>query len=287
MKAKALNAAELKYIRQEKMKKWGGIVLNIAWWAFLMFPLVYAFLMSVKPPSDLYDPSAILFPNNPTLSNFSDVFKVAPVGRYILNTVLVAVLITLSQIVTSFLSAFAFSFLKFKANKFLYGLVISTMMVPGEAVIISQFLMVSSWGWTDTLIVLVIPNIVSAFNIFLAVQSLENFPYEIYESAKVDGCSDLNFVFTIMMPLLKPTIGSMAVRSFISAWNMYMWPLLTTNKDSVRTIQIGLSMLNAEDSQSMVLMIAGVVISMIPSLLIFVIGQKSMVKGLTSGAVKG
>lgn len=283
----ALNEVEIKYRRQERIKKWGTVILNIVWWLFLMFPLIYAFLMAIKSPGDLYNPDAILFPQNPTLSNLVDVFQVAPMARYILNTVIVAGLITISQIFTSFLAAFAFSFLNFKGNKVLYALVISTMMVPGEAIIISQFLMVSSWGITDTLLVLILPSLVSAFNIFLAVQALESFPYEVYESAKIDGCSDFRFVFTILMPLMKPTIGSMAVRSFISGWNMYMWPLLTTNNDSVRTIQIGLSMLNSEDSQSMVLMIAGVVISMIPSLLIFVIGQRSMVKGLTSGAVKG
>lgn len=160
-------------------------------------------------------------------------------------------------------------------------------MIPGEAVIISQFLMVSSWGWNDSIHVLITPYAVSAFNIFLCTQAPENFPYEVYEAAKIDGCSDLRFVFTILLPLIKPTIGAMSVQSFLSGWNMYMWPLLVTNNDKARTVQIGISMLNSEDSQSLVLMIAGVVICMIPSLFIFVVGQKNMVKGLTSGAVKG
>lgn len=215
-----LSSIEAKFKREEQIKKYGYILLNILWWGFLMFPLIYAFLMAIKPSADLYNPNAILFPTQPTLSNFKDVFKVAPMGTYIRNTIFVAGTITILQIITSFLAGFAFRFLNFKGSKLVYALIISTMMVPGEAVIISQFLMVSAWGWTDTLMVLIVPNIVSAFNIFLAVQSLESFPYEVYESAKVDGCSDSRFVFTIMLPLLKPAIGSMAVRSFISAWNM-------------------------------------------------------------------
>lgn len=282
-----VQANQINYQRREKLKKLGLIVLNIVVWLFVMFPLIYGFLMSIKPSGELYNPDTFLIPNNPTLQNFRDVFGVAPIGRYIFNTLIVATSITLFQIATSLLAAFAFKFLNFKGRGVLYALILSTMMIPGEAVIISQFLMVSSWGLTDTLIVLVLPFMVSAFNIFLARQALENFPYEVYESAKVDGCSDFRFVFTILMPLIKPTLGAMAVQSFLAGWNMYMWPLLVTNTDSSRTVQIGISMLNSTDSQSLVLMVAGVMICMVPSLVIFIVGQKNMVKGLTSGAVKG
>lgn len=281
------SSIEKKYIRRQRFGRIALVVLNIFAWLFTMFPLIYAFLMAIKPSGELYDPNSILFPQNPTLTNFVDVFDIAPIGRYIMNSLIVAVSITLLQIVTSILAAFAFRFLNFKGKGIIYGLILSTMMIPGEAVIISQFLMVSSWGLTDSIIVLIIPFVVSAFNIFLCVQALENFPYEVYESAKIDGCSDVRFAFTMVLPLIKPTIGAMAVQSFLSGWNMYMWPLLVTNNDNNRTVQIGISMLNSVDSQSLVLMVAGVIICMIPSLTIFIIGQRSMVKGLTSGAVKG
>lgn len=281
------SSIEKKYIRRQRFGRIALVVLNIFAWLFTMFPLIYAFLMAIKPSGELYDPNSILFPQNPTLTNFVDVFDIAPIGRYIMNSLIVAVSITLLQIVTSILAAFAFRFLNFKGKGIIYGLILSTMMIPGEAVIISQFLMVSGWGLTDSIIVLIIPFVVSAFNIFLCVQALQNFPYEVYESAKIDGCSDVRFAFTMVLPLIKPTIGAMAVQSFLSGWNMYMWPLLVTNNDNNRTVQIGISMLNSVDSQSLVLMVAGVIICMIPSLTIFIIGQRSMVKGLTSGAVKG
>ncbi len=282
-----INATDKRYIRRRKLGRFALIVLNVIAWLIIMFPLIYAFLMAIKPSGELYDPNSVLFPQNPTLTNFVDVFDIAPIGRYIMNSLIVAVSITLLQITTSILAAFAFRFLNFKGKGIIYGLILSTMMIPGEAVIISQFLMVSGWGLTDSITVLIIPFIVSAFNIFLCVQALENFPYEIYESAKIDGCSDFRFVFSMVLPLIKPTIGAMAVQSFLAGWNMYMWPLLVTNDDSNRTVQIGISMLNSVDSQSLVLMVAGVVICMIPSLVIFIVGQRNMVKGLTSGAVKG
>lgn len=282
-----INATDKRYIRRRKLGRFALIVLNVIAWLIIMFPLIYAFLMAIKPSGELYDPNSVLFPQNPTLTNFVDVFDIAPIGRYIMNSLIVAVSITLLQITTSILAAFAFRFLNFKGKGIIYGLILSTMMIPGEAVIISQFLMVSGWGLTDSITVLIIPFIVSAFNIFLCVQALENFPYEIYESAKIDGCSDFRFAFSMVLPLIKPTIGAMAVQSFLAGWNMYMWPLLVTNDDSNRTVQIGISMLNSVDSQSLVLMVAGVVICIIPSLVIFIVGQRNMVKGLTSGAVKG
>ncbi len=282
-----MNNIEEKYIRRKQISRIILVVLNFIMWIFIMFPLIYAFLMAIKPSSELYNPESILFPKNPTLTNFIDVFSIAPIGRYILNSLIVATSITVLQIITSLLAGFAFRFIRFKGKGIIYSLILSTMMIPGEAVIISQFLMVSSWGWHDTLHVLIIPYMVSAFNIFLCVQALENFPYEIYEAAKIDGASDIYFVFRILLPLMKPTLGAMAVQSFLSGWNMYMWPLLVTNTDKARTVQIGISMLNSVDSQSMVLMVAGVVLCMIPSLVIFIIGQRNMVKGLTAGAVKG
>lgn len=264
-----INATDKRYIRRRKLGRFALIVLNVIAWLIIMFPLIYAFLMAIKPSGELYDPNSVLFPQNPTLTNFVDVFDIAPIGRYIMNSLIVAVSITLLQITTSILAAFAFRFLNFKGKGIIYGLILSTMMIPGEAVIISQFLMVSGWGLTDSITVLIIPFIVSAFNIFLCVQALENFPYEIYESAKIDGCSDFRFAFSMVLPLIKPTIGAMAVQSFLAGWNMYMWPLLVTNDDSNRTVQIGISMLNSVDSQSLVLMVAGVVICMIPSLVTY------------------
>ncbi|MGF3066512.1 carbohydrate ABC transporter permease [Facklamia sp. P12950] len=275
--------------RRESITVWSivRLLLNIVMLLIVLSPLLYGLMMSVKPSGELYDPESVWFPKNPTLTNFLDVFKIAPIGIYIRNSMIVAVAITLSQLITSVLAAFAFRFLNFRGKGLLYALILSTMMIPGEAVIISQFLMISSWGWNDSLYVLIIPFIISAFNIFLCVQALQSFPYEVYEAAKVDGCTDFRFVLTILMPLIKPTLGAMSVQSFLSGWNMYMWPLLVTNNDQNRTVQIGISMLNSVDSQSLVLMVAGVMICMVPSLLIFIVGSRNMVKGLTAGAVKG
>ena len=166
-------------------------------------------------------------------------------------------------------------------------LVMATMMIPGEATIISNYLTVSGWGWLDSYKVLIIPYLTSAMGIFLFRQFYLTFPISLYESAKIDGCKNLRFIVQILLPLTKSAIGAMAVYTFINAWNMYMWPLLVTGSDKMRTVQIGIGMLDSVDSQSITLMIAGVVMIILPSISIFIVGQKQLIKGMFSGAVKG
>ncbi len=263
------------------------LVLNIALVSLVLFPIVYALMMAIKSPVEIYSQNQSLFPKEVTFTNFIDVFRTAPIARYIFNSFVVSIIITFSQVFTAMLAAFAFHFLKFRASGILFAIIMSTMMIPGEATIISKFLMVSGWGMADSLAGLVLPYLTTAMGIFLFRQAFRSFPMEIYEASKIDGCSNFRFVFQILIPLSRPTIGALSVSSFLGAWNMYMWPLLITGSDKYRTVQIGLSMLNSVDSESMVLMIAGVVVCMISSLIIFLFAQKNMIKGLTAGSVKG
>lgn len=253
----------------------------------VLLPLLYALSIAFMPSSEVFTTDLNLIPKNPTLANFVEVVKKVPLFKFVFNSFVVAGLITLGQIVSCSLAAFSFSFLKFKGKEVLFMLVMSTMMIPGEATIISNYLTVSSWNWLDSYHVLIIPYLTSAMGIFLFRQFYLSFPIALYESAKIDGCSNLKFICKILMPLTKSAVGAMAVYTFINAWNMYMWPLLVTGSDKMRTVQIGISMLNSIDSQSITMMIAGVVMIIIPSLLIFVVGQKQLIRGMFSGAVKG
>ncbi|MCC8066152.1 MAG: carbohydrate ABC transporter permease [Clostridiales bacterium] len=263
------------------------MVLNIAMAFLILSPLLYAISIAFMPSSELYSQTLNLIPKNPTLENFAQAITTVPLFRFVLNSFIVSLSIMAGQIVTCSLAAFAFSFLEFKGKGVLFMVVMATMMVPGEATIISNYLTVSSWGWLDTYYVLIIPYLTSATGIFMFRQFYSAFPISLYEAAKLDGCSNLRFISTILVPLTKPAIGAMAVYTFINSWNMYMWPLLVTGSQEKRTVQIGISMLNSVDAQSMTMMIAGVVIVVIPSLSIFVIGQKQLVRGMFSGAVKG
>ncbi|WP_416388357.1 carbohydrate ABC transporter permease [Fusicatenibacter saccharivorans] len=269
------------------LQKTALVTMNLIVCLFMLFPLLYTISVAFMPSGELYTMAMNIVPKHPTLENFVEAFHKIPLVRFVLNSFLVAGNITLGQIVTCSLAAFAFSFLDFKGKNILFMLVMATMMVPGEATIISNYLTVGSLGLLDTYIVLILPSLTSAMGIFLFRQFYMTFPVSLYESAKLDGCGNLRFIVKILMPLTKSAMGAMAVYTFINAWNMYMWPLLVTGSDSKRTVQIGISMLNSVDAQSITLMLAGVVMIIIPSISIFIVGQKALIKGMFSGAVKG
>lgn len=276
-----------KHKNRKRIKSSLRLAVNLVVVLIVLLPLLYAFSIAFMPSSEVFTTDLNLIPKNPTISNFVDVLKKVPIFKLVFNSFVVAGLITLGQIVSCSLAAFSFSFLNFKGKEILFMLVMSTMMIPGEATIISNYLTVSSWNWLDSYQVLIVPYLTSAMGIFLFRQFYLSFPIALYESAKIDGCTNLKFICKILMPLTKSAIGAMSVYTFINAWNMYMWPLLVTGSDKMRTVQIGISMLNSIDSQSITMMIAGVVMIIVPSLLIFVVGQKQLIRGMFSGAVKG
>ena len=283
LQKKAMKAALIK----RRARTAGTLALNVIVSLVILLPLLYALSIAFMPSSELFTTEMNLLPSNPTLENFKQAMVKVPLGRFVINSFITAGAITFGQIISCSLAAFAFSFLEFKGKELLFMLVMATMMIPGEATIVSNYLTVSSWGWLDSYQVLIVPYLTSAMGIFLFRQFYKSFPISLYESAKIDGCSNLRFIFKILLPLTKSAIGAMAVYTFINAWNMYMWPLLVTGSNSLRTVQIGISMLDSVDSQSITLMIAGVVMIIIPSLSIFIAGQKQLIRGMFSGAVKG
>jgi len=263
------------------------VVLNIIVSGIILLPLFYAVSIAFMPSNELFTIELNLWPDHPTLENFKQAFVRMPLVRFVLNSFLVAGCITFGQIISCSLAAFSFSFLDYKGKNLLFMIVLATMMIPGEATIISNYLTVSKLHWLDTYKVLIVPYLTSAMGIFLFRQFYMSFPISLYESAKMDGCSNLWFIFRILIPLTKSAIGAMAVYTFINAWNMYMWPLLVTGSTDHRTVQIGIGMLESVDSQSITLMIAGVVMIILPSIAIFIVGQKQLIRGMFSGAIKG
>ena len=273
--------------RRRKIGRVIRVLINIAVSLLIISPILYAISVSFMPSNELFSMDFNLFPKQPTLENYKQALTKIPLMRFVLNSFIVSGTITIGQIITCSLAAFAFSFLNFRGKNILFLAVIATMMVPGEATIISNYLTVGGWGWLDTYQVLIVPYLTSAMGIFLFRQFYKSFPISLYESAKIDGCRNLRFILQILLPLTKPAIGAMAVYTFLNAWNMYMWPLLVTGSDEMRTVQIGIGMLDSVDSQSISMMIAGVVLIIGPSIAIFIVGQKNMIRGMFAGAVKG
>ena len=260
------------------------IGLNLPLVLLIMLPLIYTFMMSGMPADELY---SRLIPTRMDFISYSHVFTKTAIPRQIINSFIVAGSVTILQMITCSMAAFAFSFLQFRGRNVVFICILATMMVPWEATIIANYLTVSRWGWLDTYRAMILPYACSAMGIFLMRQNYLTFAKELHEAAKLDGCSNWRFLATIVIPLARPALGALGAYVFLQQWNQYLWPLLVTNSDKVRTVQIGISQLYDIDSEQIGLMMAGVVVVLIPSLSIFVFMQKQLINGLMAGAVKG
>ena len=258
--------------------------LNLPLVLLIILPLVYTFIMSVIPADELY---TRLLPTRWDFVSYLNVFQKTGIPRQILNSFVVAGSVTLLQMITCSMAAFAFSFLQFKGRNLVFMIILATMMVPWEATIISNYLTVSGWGWLDSYKAMILPYACSAMGIFLMRQNYLTFARELHEAAKLDGCNNWRFLLSIVIPLARPALGALGAYVFLLQWNQYLWPLLVTNSDKVRTAQIGISQLYDIDSEQIGLMMAGVVVVLVPSLSIFVFMQKQLINGLMAGAVKG
>lgn len=270
-----------------EIKRTGIYAINIILGLLMMFPIVYALMISLMPASEAFQYPPRIIPGELYFGNYIEALKSVPIPRFILNSFIVSTIVTIGQIITSSLAAYAFTYYEFKGKNAIFVLFLSTMMIPGEATIIANYLTIRSLNWLNTYAALIIPNLSSALGIFLLRQFFMTIPKDYYEAAQLDGCGKFKFLLKVLIPLSRPAIGSLAIYTFLVTWNQYMWPLLVTNTDSMRTVQIGISMLQVAESQSFGLIMAGVIMIILPSIIAFIIGQKQLVEGLSAGALKG
>ena len=239
------------------------------------------------PSSEVSQYPPKLFPSQITLDNYITALTTVPIFRFVLNSLIVSISVMVGQMITASFAAYAFSFFEFKGRNALFMVILSTMMIPAEATIISNYLTVSALGWNDRIKVLILPFLVSAMGIFMTRQFYLTIPKDLQQAAEIDGCGHFRFLTQIVIPISKPVLASLGIYVFINTWNQYLWPLLTINDPNKRTVQIGISMLQFADGINYGVVLAGTVMILIPSVFVFLIGQKSLVKGMTSGAVKG
>ena len=260
------------------------MLITLPFVLLIMIPLLYTFMMSVLPADELY---TRFWPSHFDFTSYLQVFIRTKIPRHILNSFIVAGSVTILQMITCSMAAFSFSFLNFKGRNVVFMCILATMMVPWEATIISNYLTVSSWKWLNTYHVLILPYGCSAMGIFLMRQNYLTFAKELHEAARLDGCNNWRFLLTIVTPLSRPALGALGAYIFLQQWNNYLWPLLVTSSDSVRTVQIGVASMCDVDSEQINLMMSAVIVCLVPSLSIFVFMQKNLINGLMAGAVKG
>jgi multiple sugar transport system permease protein len=222
-----------------------------------------------------------------TLGNYRETFQVIPFGRYFLNSAIVAVTATVLQILISSLAAFAFARLRFWGREGLFLLYLAALMIPAQVTLIPNFLIIRALGWYDSYQALIMPALFSALSTFLLRQYYRGIPLDLDEAARMDGASSLRIWWQVIMPLSGPVIAALAVFTFQATWNDFLWPLVVTGSDKMRTIPIGLSYFVGQYSTAWNLLMAGSVIALLPVLVVYFFAQKTFVQGITLTGMGG
>ena len=253
----------------------------------IMAPVLYCISAAFMKPTEILSSNPSLFPSGFYLDNFIQALKMTQIPRFLVNSLFVSLVCSVMRRMIASMAAYAFAFFEFKGKNILFYLVLGTMLIPGDATIVTNYMTVSGMGLVNNYLGIMILYFVSAANIFLMRQNFKTIPKELKEAADIDGCSAFGFYWRILLPIAKPVMTTVFISSFVSTWNMYLWPMIITTRNEMRTVQVGITMLNFSEEAAYGATMAGAVIVLIPSIIIFIISQKQIVKGMTAGAVKG
>lgn len=251
----------------------------------VLFPVYTTVVASLKPGDKFFDKP--LVPSSFTLDVLREAWSSGHLGQYLVNSLVVALVVTVTQVITSVLSAYAFALLDFPGKGLIFIVFIATLLVPLEATLVVNFDTVDSLGWLNSYQGLAVPFLATAFGTFLVRQTFLTLPRDLRDAAAIDGVGHLGFLRHVAIPLVRPTLGALALFSFLSSWNMYLWPNLIVTDDSRHTVQSGLRLLAKSNLDSPNLVMAGTVIAAIPIAIVLIVFQRQLVRGLTAGAVKG
>ena len=253
---------------------------------FTAAPFIWMILTSVKDMGEIYVCPPKWFPSVIHFDNYKKVFEAAPFGRYYLNSIMVAVLVTLGQLVTCSMAAYAFARLKFWGRNVLFFIFLGTMMIPYNVTMIPSFMVLYWLGWVDSYQALIVPGLASAFGVFLLRQFFMTIPKELEEAAVIDGASKLTILRKIIVPLSKPALATLAIFTFMGVFNDFIWALIVINSENMRTVQLGLAIFRDRYLTQWDLLMAGSVTAVLPILIVFFFAQKYFIKGITLSGLK-
>ena len=261
----------------------------IAMAVIVLFPFYWMIISSLKSLAEYRLNVPTFFPKKILFSNYAEAFTTASLGRLFYNTMIVGVVSTILSLIITVLSAFAFARLEFKGRDAMFGALLATMMIPGELFTITNYSTVTSFGWMNTYTVLIVPFLVSVFYIYLLRQNFMQIPNELYLAAKVDGTSDLKYLWKVMVPLSLPTLISITILKMMGAWNSYIWPRLVANDEAHRMITNGLRNAFTETTGDVnyPVQMAAVALVSAPLFLVFVFLRKYIMAGVSRSGIKG
>ena len=255
----------------------------------VLFPFYWMIISSLKTEAEYRLTMPTFFPQTIMWSNYAEAFTAANLGRLFLNTAYVGIVSTILSLIITVLSAFAFARLEFKGKDLMFGALLGTMMIPGELFTITNYITVNNLGWMNTFYALIIPFLVSVFYIYLLRQNFLQIPNELYLAAKVDGCSDLKYLWKVMVPLAMPTLISITILKMMGAWNSYIWPKLVANDTAHTLITNGLrnAFTSTSGQTNYPVQMAAVAIVSAPLFLVFIFLRKYIMAGVSRSGIKG
>jgi len=252
-----------------------------------MVPIIWMLLSALKPSAEVFTTPPTLFGSEVKFSNFVEAWNYLPFGRFILNTVFVAGIGTLITLVASAMSGYAFARLNFRFRGGLFVLYLSTLIVPQEVIVIPMFLVMQRLGWVNSYQALILPWAFTAFGTFLLRQFFLTIPRELEEAAKIDGCGHIRILRSIIIPIAAPALAVLAVFTFISYWNSFLWPLIIINDTAKMTVPLGLDLFLGQQGQRWELLMAAATISMVPTVILVLALQKYLVRGIALSGLGG
>jgi multiple sugar transport system permease protein len=264
---------------------WHLVLIPIA--VVMVIPLVWMLVTSLQTLEETRHYPPTLMPTSLELHNYTDVLQQAPFARWFVNTLVVTVVVVLGNLLFCSLAGYAFARIRFVGREFIFVLILATLMVPFLVVMIPTFLIVKSFGLIDTLGALILPNMASAFGIFMLRQFFRTLPIELEEAARIDGASRLGILLKIVLPLSGPALATLAVIMFMWTWNDFLWPLITIYSPNNMTLQLGLATFQGAHQTNTNLLMAANVMSMLPVLLLFFLAQRYFVRGIATTGLKG
>ena len=276
--------------RRNRIVKIVTYTLLTVWAILVLFPFYWMVLTSVKGYG-AYNSEWIpqLYTLSPTLQNYRDAFTAVPLGGYFTNTIVFTVVTTLLMLVVTVLAAFAFARLNFRGKDLAFTLFLSLMMIPTELVVITNYVTITNADLRNTFIGLILPSVTSVFYIYLLKENFSQIPDELYYAAKVDGTSDLKYLFKVLIPICKPTIVTITILKVIECWNSYVWPRLVTDDQAYFLVSNGIQEIreNGFGRENIPAMMAAVVVISLPLIVLFLIFRKKIMAGVSRGGMKG
>jgi putative chitobiose transport system permease protein len=290
-----MTAAQTPAVAARRRNRQRHIAETLFWYVLLLFiaaitilPLAWTLLTSLKGPHDaIFSVPPQLLPQDPTLDNYARVWKQLPVGNFFLNSIVVAIATTTLNVLLTALAAYPFAKMKFRGRDTIFYLLLATFIVPPQLTYIPGFVLARNvFQYYDTLVALVFPNLATVFNIFLLRQAFRGVPNDLIDAAKMDGASELRIWWQILLPVIRPSLATAAIITFVTSWNDFLWPSLMLPTMTNKTLPVGLAALQGMFASDLRATAAGIVMTIIPILILFIILQRQFVRGMT-GAVKG